>query len=113
MHEYSLIQSLIGRVEQEARARGAVAVHRLKVRLGEQAGVDPELFQTAYDTFRGGTVCEKARLELVRVPPVWACRSCGETVAPTEVLTCPRCSGSLRLTAGNELILDPLELEVP
>ena len=60
MHEYSLVEALISRVEAEARQRGALKVHGLSVRVGELAGVDPELFQTAYDTFRAGTLCAEA-----------------------------------------------------
>ena len=55
MHEYSLVEALVRRVEDEARKRKALAVHRLSVRVGELAGVDAELFQTAYETFRAGT----------------------------------------------------------
>ena len=57
MHEYSLVEALVTRVEEEARKRNALAVHKLSVRVGELSGVDPELFQTAYETFRAGTIC--------------------------------------------------------
>ena len=56
MHEYSLVEALVTRVEEEARKRNALAVHKLSVRVGELSGVDPELFQTAYETFRAGTI---------------------------------------------------------
>ena len=67
MHEYSVVQSLIERVEREAEARGASRVVRVHVRLGEYAGVDPGLLETAYDTFRERTICENAPLVLDRV----------------------------------------------
>ena len=57
MHEYSLVEALVRRVEEEARRRGALRIHRLSVKVGELSGVDPELFSTAYDTFRAGTLC--------------------------------------------------------
>ena len=60
MHEYSIVQSLVNRVEEEARARGATGVHRVGVRLGELSGVDPESLATAYHTFRVGTICERS-----------------------------------------------------
>jgi Zn finger protein HypA/HybF involved in hydrogenase expression len=34
MHEYGLVEALLGRVETEAHARNASAVHRLTVRIG-------------------------------------------------------------------------------
>ena len=62
MHEYSIVQALLERVEAEAAARGAVAVERVVVQIGELSGVEIELLATAYDTFRERTICERAPL---------------------------------------------------
>ncbi len=114
MHEYSLVQSLVERVEQEARARGALAVHRLSIRVGELSGVDPELFRTAYETFREGTICASARLALTTVPATWSCPRCGRPVPRGAVLRCPDCKDPARLDDGGDaLTLDGIELEVP
>jgi hydrogenase nickel incorporation protein HypA/HybF len=114
LHEYSLVQSLVTRVESLARDRKATAVHRLVVSVGELAGLDPELFQTAYDTFRAGTVCEQATMELRRVPASWACPGCGRTIPKGEVLTCPACALPAKLSAGaDEILLETVEMEVP
>lgn len=114
MHEYSLVQSLVGRVEEEARARGAIAVHRLAIRIGELSGVEPDLLATAYDVFRRGTVCEKAELAVTRVKASWKCSRCDRAIAPGEVLQCPSCGGPAGLCEGGDaLMLDSIELEVP
>jgi hydrogenase nickel incorporation protein HypA/HybF len=112
MHEYSLIQSLVERVEAEAAARSASAVHRLRVRIGEHAGVDVELFKTAYLTFRERTVCEHAALDVVTVPVEWACPACGRSIEPGQALRCRDCRTPARLIAGDEIILDRIEMEV-
>ena len=113
MHEYSLVQALVERVEAEAAGRRAVAVHGLRVRIGELSGVDPELFQTAYDTFREGTICASAPLTLERVPAVWACPRCRARVAPGAALRCPACDVPAALEPGGDaLTLDRIELEV-
>ena len=112
MHEYSLIQSLVERVEAEALARSAVAVHRLRVRIGEEAGVDVELFKTAYHTFRERTVCEHAELDVVMVSVAWACEACGRRIEPGRPLRCPECLAPATLVAGDEIILDRIEMEV-
>jgi hydrogenase nickel incorporation protein HypA/HybF len=112
MHEYSLIQSLVERVECEARARAATAVHKLDVRIGEMAGVDIELFKTAYLTFRERTVCEHADLEVRVVPVAWVCESCGGPIEAGRPLRCPLCMRPARLAAGDEIILDRIEMEV-
>ena len=114
MHEYSLVQSLVGRVEELARERRATAVHRLVVSVGELAGVDPELFRTAYDTFRAGTVCAAASLELRTVPARWACPGCARAIPRGEALTCPSCGLPARVDpGGDELRLQTVEMEVP
>ena len=114
MHEYSLVEALVRRVEEEARKRHAVAVHALSVRVGELAGVDPELFQTAYDTFRAGTICEKAPLTLKKVPLSWSCPACKVAIPRGEVLTCAACGQAAKLDEGSDaLTLDGIELEVP
>jgi hydrogenase nickel incorporation protein HypA/HybF len=113
MHEYSLIQSLIAGVEARVRQHGAVAVHRVTVQVGELAGVEPELFRTAFELFRERTVCAGAELDLVGVPAAWACPACGSPVARGESLTCSRCGAPARLVRGEELLLERIELEVP
>jgi hydrogenase nickel incorporation protein HypA/HybF len=114
MHEYSLVQSLVERVEREARARSAIAVHRLSVRVGELSGVDPELFRTAYETFREGTLCAAAPLALTTVAATWSCPRCARALPRGAVLRCPACDVPARLDDGGDaLTLDGIELEVP
>ena len=113
MHEYSIVQALLERVEAEARARGATAVHRLLVRIGELSGVEVELLTTAYDTFRARTICEHAALEVQAVPARWACGRCGGTIRRGDLLQCPRCAVPASLVEGGEIMLDRIEMEVP
>jgi hydrogenase nickel insertion protein HypA len=113
MHEYSIVQALVDRVDAEARARKATAVHRLSVRIGELSGVDMDLLTTAYATFRERTICERAELDLQFVPARWECPNCGDLIRRGEVLTCPSCAVPARLAQGDEILLDRIEMEVP
>jgi hydrogenase nickel insertion protein HypA len=113
MHEYSIVQALVDRVDAEARARKATAVHRLSVRIGELSGVDIDLLTTAYETFRERTICERAELDLQFVPARWECPNCGDLIRRGEVLTCPSCAVPARLAQGDEILLDRIEMEVP
>lgn len=112
MHEYSLIQSLVERVEAEARAREATAIHRVNVRIGELAGVDVELFKTAYVTFRERTMCETAELHVEVVPVQWACGGCGARIEPGQPLQCARCQRPATLVGGDDIVLERIEMEV-
>jgi hydrogenase nickel incorporation protein HypA/HybF len=113
VHEYSLIQSLVGRVEAEVQTHHATSVRRIKLRVGELSGVDADLLATAYDTFRAGTVCRAAELEIERVPARWACQRCGVPVRPGGPLRCPECHDAAALVEGDDIILSQVELEVP
>lgn len=108
-----MVQALITRVEAEARAHHAVAVHRLTVQVGELAGLDAELFATAFDTFRAGTVCSGATLDVERVPACWSCPACGAAIEAGAPLQCPTCGAPARLERGDEIILGRIEMEVP
>jgi hydrogenase nickel incorporation protein HypA/HybF len=112
VHEASLVQSLIGRVSELAREHGATEVHRVVVRLGTLSGVEPELLAIAYDAFRVRTVCARAPLEIGRVEARWECPGCGRAFAAGEALSCARCARPARLTQGDELMLDRIEMEV-
>jgi hydrogenase nickel incorporation protein HypA/HybF len=114
VHEYSLVEALVSRVEEEAAKRSAIRVARLSVRVGEMAGVDPELFQTAYDTFRAGTICADVPLTLTRVPATWSCPRCKGAIPRGAVLRCPTCDVPAQLDPGSDaLTLDGIEMEVP
>jgi Zn finger protein HypA/HybF involved in hydrogenase expression len=64
MHEYSLVQAMFDQIHDVMRARDAIAVRRVRVRLGDFAGVEPALFRTAYELFRIDTPCANAPLEI-------------------------------------------------
>jgi hydrogenase nickel incorporation protein HypA/HybF len=112
VHEYSIVQALVERVAIEARAHNAAAVHRLSIRVGEASGVDVELLTTAYATFRERTICADAELVVRHVPARWECSACGADVPARGVLQCRRCGAPPRLAAGDEIVLDRIEMEV-
>ena len=65
MHEYSLVQAMFDQIRRAMSERDAIAVRRVRVRIGAFAGVEPALFRTAYDVYRVGTACAGASLEIV------------------------------------------------
>jgi hydrogenase nickel incorporation protein HypA/HybF len=112
MHEYSIVEALLKEVDRAAQAQKAVAVHRLKVRIGELAGVERDLLKTAFDTFREQTLCAHAELEIIPVAARWVCRGCGEALAGGGILRCGQCGMPARLEAGDEILLEQIEMEV-
>jgi len=113
VHEYSIVRALVVRVEQEARARHALAVHRLSVKVGALAGVEPELLASAYEIARERTLCAAAELLIESVPARWVCSACAGPIAAGAVLACAACGAPARLAEGGELLLERIDLEVP
>ena len=107
MHEYSIVQSLVDSVA--AAVPENATVHHVQIAIGDLAGVDCGLLATAYEVFRDGTLCERATLTIERIPARWECPQCGEEVS----LRCTRCGKPARLAAGDEIVLQQIELEVP
>lgn len=112
MHEYSIVASLIDQVHQIASERNAACVHRLHVAIGELSGVELDLLQTAYDTFRERTICERAELEVHPVEAQWVCGRCGREIERGSILRCPSCERPARLVHGDEIVLERIEMEV-
>lgn len=113
MHEYSIVSALIDRVQREADAHPGAIVRKLRVRIGELAGVELELLRTAFLTFRERGVCAAAEIDIEPVPAAWRCKRCELPIAAGAVLRCPRCGRPAELAAGDDIILERIEMEVP
>lgn len=110
MHEYSIVAALVDRVQREVEARPGAVARVLHVRIGELAGVELPLLRTAFETFRARTVCAAAELAIESVPAAWRCSSCERTLEAGEILRC--CGKPARLAAGDDIMLEQIELEV-
>jgi hydrogenase nickel incorporation protein HypA/HybF len=112
MHEVGLIESALELAEEQALLRGARRIHRITLRLGKLAGVEPEALAFAFDVVTAGTMADGATLGIESVPIVCFCAACRAEFAPADfVFACPRCgapSGDVR--AGRELELVSLEV---
>jgi len=111
MHEYSIVQSLVDSVAAAVGAREA-AVHRVDVAIGELAGVDTALLTTAFEVFRAGTICENAALKIDRIAALWECPRCRASIARGAFLRCQACNEPAHLAAGDEIVLQRIEMEV-
>ena len=64
MHEFSLINDLIRKIESIAREQGARRVAGLKVKLGALSHVSAEHFREHFEAAARGTIAEGARLDI-------------------------------------------------
>lgn len=112
MHEYSIVQALIDRVQQEADVHRAATISGIRVQIGELSGVEVDLLRSAFELFKKDSVCEDAELEIVAVPARWSCRGCSKSIEAGEILRCPLCGQPAHLTEGDEILLERIEMEV-
>jgi hydrogenase nickel incorporation protein HypA/HybF len=113
VHEVSLVHALFDQADRAIVPHSSGAVRSLTVRIGELAGVDPELFRIAFDGCRAERGYGEATLELVLEAAAWRCPTCDAAIPTEGPLRCATCDGEARLAAGGELVLDRIELEVP
>ena len=114
MHELSLCQDLIGQVTELARNNRAQAVSCVTIQIGQLAGVEPLLLESAFTIARAGTVADNAEMITELVSPCVICNACGrESDVSSTNLRCPACgTDDTRLVRGDELILARVELVV-
>jgi hydrogenase nickel incorporation protein HypA/HybF len=115
VHELSLVAGLFEILEEKAREQNALRITAVKLRVGRLSGVVPDLLESAFDTFKKGTLAAEARLEIEAVPFSFKCRSCGgESFRDEPPYTCGACgSKDIELVGGMDLIVEKIEVEIP
>lgn len=112
MHEYSIVQALLESCEEHAKQNEASEVTKVVVKIGVLSGVEPDLLQTAFDTFKEGTICEKSQfiqnIQKVKI----SCNNCFEnSELEKNEFTCPSCeSVDVKVLDGEDMYLMSLEM---
>ena len=112
MHEYSIVQSLIESCEESARVNNAKEITKVVIKIGVMSGVEPQLLQTAFDTFKEVSICKSAEFIINMQPILVRCLDCSveSTLAESEYL-CPLCSSArLDVIDGEDMYLMQLEM---
>jgi len=60
MHEYSVVQALLSQCEEHAAQNNATKVTKVITKIGVVSDIETHLLQTAFDTFKEGTICDGA-----------------------------------------------------
>ncbi len=109
MHELALMESIVEAVEAKVHP---ARVGRLRLQIGQLAGVLPETIQFCFALCARGTALDGARLEIDEVCGRGRCRRCGsELVMETSADPCPCGSAEVDVTGGRELRIATLELQ--
>ncbi len=112
MHELSLAEAV---VDVALRHAGGRSVSSVELKVGHLRQVVPSALEFAFQLLSDGTVLEGAQLVIEEVPARGLCHRCAtETTMTSFPLQCSICGAlDLEILAGEELLVDALELEEP
>jgi hydrogenase nickel incorporation protein HypA/HybF len=112
MHEVSLMENIIGLIEDQHRLSPFSRVRSIRLELGALGPAEPDCLRFCFDAVAQGTVAEGARLDIAIIPGQARCVAC-RCITPVQDRfdACQVCGGLDRpIIAGNDLRLVQLEV---
>ncbi len=113
MHEYSVVQALLEKIETIAEENDAIKVTKIITKIGVMSGIEPHLLEIAFNTFKERTICDGAEFVMNIQPVTVQCLDC-EAENELEKLhyRCPECESlNIKVIDGEEMYLMTLEME--
>ena len=112
MPAVGLMQHALHLALEEADHRGAKRVRRLKLRVGQRAGVTTDALLSAFSVVSHGTPADGAQVEIEVIPVCWFCQDCtAEVTIATQSPLCPQCgSSAIEMRHGRELEVAQMEV---
>jgi len=112
MHEVHLVREIIDEVEQQARAKGAKQVRRVKIRFNRLTSHSGEHVRFSFDIVRNeSAMLKEATLDLTEVAPLVHCRKCGHKFEANQLPEiCPECySVEVEPVNSTDMVLEGFE----
>jgi hydrogenase nickel incorporation protein HypA/HybF len=112
MHEYSIVQALLNQCEENAKKHNATQIKKVVLKIGVLSGVEPHLLEIAFETFKEGTICHDAILEMNIQDIIIYCKDCKqESKVDDFALACPKCKSiNVSVIDGEDMYLMSLEM---
>jgi hydrogenase nickel incorporation protein HypA/HybF len=113
MHELGIATSVLQTARQEALRHPGARLRKVKLRIGELSGVNPEALSFCFEVLAREGNREPLELEIESCPRRQRCFACQQTFTVTDCdLKCPTCGTSeTEFAGGDELELVSLEME--
>lgn len=113
VHELSLMENILSRLEQAQQRDGFRLVRRLELEVGVLSGVDPLALEFAFQACRQQPLLVEAELRITLVAATGRCPHCRQISPMTDVLCdCPACHyPGLVIMAGDRLRIAQLEVQ--
>lgn len=100
MHELPMILRLLDIARKAAQSNQLTRVTKIRVRIGELSDLVDSCMQLYFESASAGTVCEEAKLEIVREPVRLRCVVCGQEFSHKASFSCPVCGGDTERIPG-------------
>jgi hydrogenase nickel incorporation protein HypA/HybF len=113
MHELGIAQSIYDIVQQSVPEELAPDVRKVRIRIGQFAGVVPDSLDFCFNILVGETPMKNAKLCIEQIPLMSECRECSCRFQVEDYnFLCPSCgSANLELVSGKELEIVDIEVE--
>jgi len=111
MHELGVLNSMVHTIENIIKEQHLTKVHKLVIEVGELSGIVPRYLEQCFPAATYKTFMEETQLELIIIPGIVKCRSCGRVFnAIYSDLSCPNCSSlDMEILEGNDIIIKKIE----
>ena len=76
MHEFALVQNILGRCIRVANQNNASKITDIDLEVGDFSLVIEHMFQQSFHTLRQDTIAETAMLHITRTPGIIHCNEC-------------------------------------
>lgn len=111
MHEVSIMTGILEICLEEAAKHKALQISKIRLEIGEKAGVVIDSLEFAFDVVTKNTIAENAVLEIDSIPFQGECIECGKQFKATDgFLECPHCHNVGKIISGQELNIINIEV---
>lgn len=114
MHEVHLVREIIGVAEQQAAAKGARRVKRIRIRFNPLTSHSADHVRFSFDLVKKeSAMVREAALDLTEVAPEVLCSKCGHRFEAHHLPDiCPRCfSVDVEAVNPTDMVLETFEIE--
>jgi hydrogenase nickel incorporation protein HypA/HybF len=113
VHELSITRSMFDLVMEQAKQAGATRIKGVNIIIGDMTGVVGDCISFYMELISKETIAEGAVLNIRNVQARAQCRDCKNEFEVKEMQwVCPSCGSlSIEITAGNELIVESIEID--
>ncbi len=111
MHELGVLNSMVHTIERMINEQDFTKVHKVVIEVGELSGIVPRYLEVSWPAATYKTFMEDTELELIVIPGIVKCKSCGRVFnAVYSDLSCPDCSSvSMEILEGDDLMIKQIE----